>query len=128
MEGEREQTRERTGLVYPLHAHPSIHHPSSRRGQALCARCKIKKRTGIVNPLHVVSSHTWRERPGWKRSRRGKACEAIACTFFSHLARAAGLEAYAGFKLLSNRRGEASQGIADTREVGIGDVELTENV
>ncbi len=44
-----------------------------------------------------------------------------------HLARAAGLEDYPGFDLLSIRPGEGSRGIEVKGRAGIGDVELTEN-
>ncbi len=44
-----------------------------------------------------------------------------------HLARAAGLEDYPGFDLLSHRADEGQRGIEVKGRVGVGEVELTEN-
>jgi hypothetical protein len=44
-----------------------------------------------------------------------------------HLARAAGLEDYPGFDLLSHRADEGPRGIEVKGRVGVGEVELTEN-
>jgi len=50
-----------------------------------------------------------------------------AHTFFSHPARAAGLEKHPRFDVLSNGPGEGTQGIDGKGRAGIGEVELTEN-